>query len=78
VSSAWSFRHGTDCGIYAAETVPGWRRRGLATALLRHVLGVAEAEGARTATLQSTRMAQGVYESLGFVAAGRYEEWARQ
>lgn len=78
VSCAWSFRHGNDCGIYAVETVPGWRRRGLATALLRHVLAVAEAEGATTATLQSTRMAQGVYESLGFVAVGRYEEWARQ
>ena len=32
--------------------------------------------GARTATLQSTRMGQPLYESLGFQPAGRYEEWA--
>ena len=31
--------------------------------------------GARTASLQSTAMGQPLYESLGFVAAGRYEEW---
>ncbi len=75
VASAWSFRHGTDCGIYAVGTVPAWRRRGLATALLQHVLAIAEQDGARTATLQSTPMAQGLYESLGFLAVGRYEEW---
>ena len=76
VASAWTFRHGTDCGVYAVATVPGWRRRGLATGLLQHVLAVAEDDGARTATLQSTRMAVHLYASLGFVAAGRYEEWA--
>jgi GNAT superfamily N-acetyltransferase len=78
VASAWTFRHGTDCGIYAVGTAPGWRRRRLATTLLQHVLAVAEQAGARTASLQSTRMAQGIYESLGFVAAGRYEEWVSQ
>ena len=31
--------------------------------------------GARTATLQSTRMGQRLYSSLGFEAVGRYEEW---
>ncbi|MDT3439772.1 MULTISPECIES: N-acetyltransferase [unclassified Pseudofrankia] len=75
IASAWTFRHGDDCGIYAVGTVPAWRRRGLATALLRHVLATAERNGARTATLQSTQMAQSLYESLGFVTVGRYEEW---
>jgi ribosomal protein S18 acetylase RimI-like enzyme len=78
VAGAWSFRHGTDCGIYAVGTAPTWRRRGLATVLMQHVLAVAEQDGARTATLQSTPMAQGLYESLGFVAVGRYEEWVPQ
>ncbi|TCJ33394.1 GNAT family N-acetyltransferase [Parafrankia sp. BMG5.11] len=78
VASAWSFLHGTDCGIYAVGTVPAWRRRGLATTLLRHILAVAEQDGARTATLQSTRMARSLYESLGFTAEGRYEEWISQ
>jgi ribosomal protein S18 acetylase RimI-like enzyme len=75
VAGAWSFLHGSDCGIYAVGTLPDWRRRGLARALTEHVLADAQRRGARTATLQSTRMGQRLYESLGFEPAGRYEEW---
>jgi GNAT superfamily N-acetyltransferase len=75
VAAAWSFRHGEDCGIYAVGTVPEWRRRGLARALLEHVLAEAVGHGVRTASLQSTRMAQRLYASLGFAPVGRYEEW---
>jgi GNAT superfamily N-acetyltransferase len=75
VAAAWSFRHGTDCGLYAVETLPQWRRRGFARALVEHVLAEAYAAGAWTATLQSTPMGRVLYESLGFTAAGRYEEW---
>ncbi len=78
VSGAWSFLHGTDCGIYAVETLPGRRRRGLARALVEHVLADAHRRGARTATLQSTPMGQPLYESLGFRPVGRYEEWVPQ
>jgi ribosomal protein S18 acetylase RimI-like enzyme len=78
VAGAWSFLHERECGIYAVGTLPGWRRRGLARSLLEHVLADAERRGARTATLQSTRMAQHLYESLGFEPAGRYEEWISQ
>jgi hypothetical protein len=39
------------------------------------MLGDAERHGARTASLQSTRTAQGLYLSLGFAPADRYEEW---
>jgi ribosomal protein S18 acetylase RimI-like enzyme len=75
VCGAWTYLHDDDCGIFAVETVPAWRRRGLARALVEHALSDAWHRGARTATLQSTRMAQRLYESLGFEAAGRYEEW---
>ena len=76
VAGAWSFLHDSDCGIYAVGTVPRWRRQGFARALVEHVLAEAQLLGARTATLQSTRMGQPLYESLGFQPAGRYEEWA--
>ena len=76
VAGAWSFLHDNDCGIYAVGTVPRWRRRGVARALVEHVLAEARLLEARTATLQSTRMGQPLYESLGFQPAGRYEEWA--
>lgn len=78
VAGVWTYRHGTDLGVYTVGTPPALRRQGLATTLLRHVLADAERAGARTASLQSTRMATGLYESLGFVAVGRYEEWMRR
>ncbi len=78
VTSAWTFLHGRDCGIYAVETLSPWRRRGLARSLMEHVLADAYDRGARTASLQSTRMGEPLYESLGFEPAGRYEEWISQ
>ena len=75
VTVAWSFLHGSDCGVYAVGTLPQWRRRGLARSVMEHVLADAADRGARTATLQSTRIGQRLYESLGFEPAGRYEEW---
>jgi len=75
VACAYTFLHERDCGIYAVGTLPRWRRRGIARSLLKHVLADAAARGARTASLQSTAMARGLYESFGFTVAGRYEEW---
>jgi len=75
VAGAWGLLHDGDCGIYTVGTLPAWRRRGLARALTEHILADAHRHGARTATLQSTPMAQRLYESLGFTPMGRYEEW---
>jgi ribosomal protein S18 acetylase RimI-like enzyme len=75
VAGAWSVIEGTDCGIYAVGTVPEWRRRGVARDLTRGVLGDAILRGARTATLQSTRIGVPLYRSLGFEPVGRYDEW---
>jgi GNAT superfamily N-acetyltransferase len=75
VACAWTYLHERDCGIYAVGTLPPWRRRGLAQSLVEHMLTDARSRGARTATLQSTRMGQPLYDSLGFEPAGRYEEW---
>lgn len=78
VAGAWSFLHERDCGIYAVGTLPGWRRRGVARSLMEHVLADAQRRGALTSTLQSTRMGQHLYESVGFEPTGRYEEWTSQ
>lgn len=51
------------------------RRRGLARALMLHVLADAWHKGARTASLQSTRTGRPLYAGLGFRPVGRYEEW---
>jgi len=75
VTSAYTHRHGMDLGIYAVGTPAQWRRRGYAGALMRTVLADAWATGLGTASLQSTPMGEALYRSLGFRAAGRYEEW---
>ena len=75
MAGAWSYLHRTDCGLYAVGTVPSMRRRGFARTLVEHVLAAAVRAGARTASLQSTRIGQPLYESLGFTPVGRYEEW---
>ena len=74
-ATAWSYRLGTDCGVYAVETAPAWRRRGFGRALTEHVLADAVGRGARTASLQSTELGRPLYTRLGFTAVGRYEEW---
>jgi ribosomal protein S18 acetylase RimI-like enzyme len=75
VAGAWSFLHDGDCGVYTVGTPVGWRRRGFAHRLVEHVLADAAAQGARTASLQSTPMGESLYAGLGFRAVGRYEEW---
>jgi GNAT superfamily N-acetyltransferase len=75
VAGAWSYLNGADCGLYAIGTVPDFRRRGMAAALIQHMLAHASRRGARTASLQSTRMGESLYRSLQFTAVGRYEEW---
>jgi GNAT superfamily N-acetyltransferase len=77
VSAAWSCVHASDCGVYAVGTLPAMRRRGFARTLVEHVLADARRIGARTASLQSTPMAQSLYEQLDFAPVGRYEEWAQ-
>jgi hypothetical protein len=47
----------------------------MAASLIQHVLAHAYRRGARTASLQSTSMGEGLYRSLQFTAVGRYEEW---
>jgi len=75
VAGAWTFRNGGDVGVYAVGTAPDWRRRGLARALMLHVLADARRRGARTASLQSTEMGRPLYAQLGFRPVGRYDEW---
>jgi ribosomal-protein-alanine N-acetyltransferase len=59
--------------INSLAVADAWRRRGLARALLRHVLADAAKAGARSATLEvrrSNEAARGLYEGLGFRVEG--------
>jgi GNAT superfamily N-acetyltransferase len=76
VATAMAFDHRCDRGIYNVGTLQRARRRGLATALTAHLLHDARRRGCRTASLQSTAMAEGVYAATGFRDLGRILEFA--
>jgi len=60
-------------GIYSVGTLPGYRRRGLAEALLRAVLADVSSEtGMSSFALQSTRAGYHLYRRMGFEDVGRF------
>jgi ribosomal protein S18 acetylase RimI-like enzyme len=75
-AAAMAFDLGTDCGIYNVGTLEHARRRGLGTALTVAHLYDAVDRGCRTASLQSTPMAERVYAAAGFRDLGRILEYA--
>jgi hypothetical protein len=77
-AAALAYDFGGDCGIYNVGTVEHARRRGLGTALTTAQLYDALARGCRTASLQSTPMAEDVYTAVGFHDLGRILEYVPQ
>jgi len=54
---------------------PEYRRRGIATALMRAALDHLQGAGVATIKLDATPAGRGVYEALGFVTEGLFERW---
>jgi ribosomal protein S18 acetylase RimI-like enzyme len=75
-SAAMSYDEDGDCGVYNLGTLPRARRRGLGTAVTALHLHRARARGCKTASLQSTPMAEGLYAAVGFRSLGRFIEYA--
>lgn len=75
VATAMAFDHDGDCGIYNVGTLEHFRRRGLGTALTALQLHRAFDRGCRTASVQSTEMAERVYAAAGFRDLGRFLEY---
>ncbi len=78
VATAMAFDLDGDCGIYNVGTLEHARRRGLGTALTALHLHDALARGCRTASLQSTQVAEGMYAAVGFRDLGRILEYVPQ
>jgi GNAT superfamily N-acetyltransferase len=76
VATAMAFDRDGDCGIYNVGTLEHARRRGLGTALTALHAHNARTRGCRTASLQSTDIAEGVYATVGFRNLGRLLEYA--
>jgi GNAT superfamily N-acetyltransferase len=77
-ATAMAFDLDGDCGIYNVTTLEHARRRGLGTALTALHLHDALARGCRTASLQSTPVAERVYAAVGFRDLGRFLEHTPQ
>lgn len=75
VAAAMAFDCDGDCGIYNVGTLGHARRRGLGTALTALHVHDALARGCRTASLQSTEIAERVYAAVGFRDLGRIFEY---
>jgi len=75
VAAALAYDFGGDSGIYNVGTVEKARRRGLGTALTAAQVHDARDRGCRTASLQSTEMAERVYAAVGFRDLGRILEY---
>ena len=54
--------------IMSLVTLPSHRRRGMAAALLEHVVDIVRAEGDSIASLHATDAGRRIYERLGFTA----------
>jgi ribosomal protein S18 acetylase RimI-like enzyme len=57
-------RHAELCGVYV---MPAYRKRGIASELVREVVAAAHAGGARKIFLRPTKTAKSLYARLGFV-----------
>lgn len=75
VATGLAFDHDGDCGVFNVSTIETRRRRGLGTAITAELLREAIGRGCRTASLQSTAMAERVYASVGFRDLGRIFEF---
>ena len=64
-----------NAGIHEVGTLPAYRGRGIAKALLHRAFAIAVEKGCTYATLQASPMGQPLYESLGFEAVGTINTW---
>lgn len=75
IAAALAYDLGTDCGIYNVGTLERARRRGLGSAVTLAQLYAARSRRLRTASLQSTPMAERLYARLGFHDLGQILEY---
>lgn len=75
VSALVARERDADCYFWFVATVPEARRRGIASELMRHALREARERGCLTTSLESTKMAEPMYDQLGYRPLGRYQMW---
>ena len=71
VAMAGGLAYGSFCWLGLVATLPGFERRGYASALSAHVLEWATERGCRTVALDASEKGRPVYERLGFEPVGQ-------
>ena len=80
VGAAFVAADGPVAMIHAIEILPGFRRKGMATWLIRKAAEWAQVQGATRLALAVSRRnvtARALYDRIGFAEAGGYSYWAR-
>ncbi len=80
VGAAFVAADGPVAMIHAIEILPGFRRKGMATWLIRKAAEWAQAQGAARLALAVSRRnvtARALYDRFGFAVTGGYSYWAR-
>lgn len=68
--TAIGYHTGDTLGIHQLGTVPDYRKRGVADALMQQLLNLAKESGCITVSLQASQAGLHLYERLGFKALG--------
>ena len=75
VTTAATVADGAALGLYNVATLPGFRSRGYAEALMRAAIGREEFAGKRPVVLQSTTAGIELYQRLGFRRITNFRVW---
>lgn len=70
IMPGYSNQTGRTAYIQNMYTVPGWRRRGLASALFERLINEAKSQNIRRISLHATADGRKVYEKFGFLTDG--------
>jgi GNAT superfamily N-acetyltransferase len=68
--ATWAAEPGGTIDLEDVFVDPDWRRRGIATALLGHVVDVVRARGVRCLEVTANPHAEGFYSAAGFIDCG--------
>ena len=78
VGTVQLYLDGNNAGIFNVSTLPEYRHKGIATALMRTVLNDAKAAGCSKASLQASVYGEPVYQKMGFRVVNHFLNYTKK